>query len=61
MNPEMSIFVATIPRGASAGLLTGAAELIPVEPEQGNSCEGKVYIFVGHFRFSYSLFPFVNF
>ena len=37
------------------------AEIIPVEPEQGNSCEGKVYSSIQSLLISYSLFPLVTF
>ena len=47
----------TIPRGA-CGL--PPAEKIPVEPEQGNACEGKVFTFLVP-PIAFSLFPFINF
>jgi hypothetical protein len=49
--------VSTIPRGA-CGL--PPAETIPVEPEQGNACEGKVFTFLVP-PIAFSLFPFINF
>jgi hypothetical protein len=37
------------------------AENKPVEPEQGNSCEGKAIFFTYHLSISFSLFPkFIN-
>ena len=49
--------MSTIPRGA-CGL--PPAEKIPVEPEQGNACEGKVFTFLVP-PIAFSLFPFINF
>jgi hypothetical protein len=46
MNFRKPIFAAEFPRGAKVGLKNQTkAEIIPVEPEQGNSCEGKVCFF----------------
>jgi hypothetical protein len=41
---------------------TLSAEIKPVEPEQGNSCEGKVTSFFGYSLLSvaFFLFPFFN-
>jgi len=44
-------------RGAEA---SANAEIIPVEPEQGNACEGKVFTFLVP-PIAFSLFPFINF